>query len=690
MYLSKLLIIVIGCCLFSCVSKVLPPVPYGPVPTENQIRWHEMEYYGLVCFGLNTYTRQEWGYGDVDPSVFNPSNLDTDQWARVAKEAGMKGLILVAKHHDGFCLWPSKTTDYTVAATPWKEGKGDVLGDLAESCKKYGLKLGVYISPWDRNHAEYGRPGYLADFYEQWREALAYSDDIWEVWFDGANGGTGYYGGARESRSIDKGYYQFPGLAKLIKEKQPNTIFFGYIEGVTADVVRWGGTEEGTGSETNWSRFDDLTNPDFNLMRKGIKDGKYWMPVEGNTTILHPKKWYYNENSNPRTLKDFVDLYYTTIGQNATFNLGLSIGPDGLIPERDAKAMLAQKKQIDRELANNLAEGVDIIASNKRGKNYGVENVVDGSTDTYWASGDSIKNATLILDFGKSITFNRLLLQEYIRLGQRIHSFSLEIDTEEGWKEVITGTTVGYKRILRFDNVNTGKARISLETDAPCLTLSNLQIFNAPPLLAEPEMAYNKEGQVTITAPEDLTVYYALGEAPSDQAYQKYNSAIGLPEGGIVSAYTVHAESGNRSDKIMEVFGIAKKGWKVKNTYGDNPMNAIDGDPSTVWSSVFENDRPQHFIVELDKVIDISGFAYHPPALGADGIIFEYEFYTSMDGKNWGNPVHSGEFSNIENNPIAQVVRFNKPIKSKYIKLVSTSTIKNNNIVTIAEIDIFK
>ncbi len=188
----------------SCSTRVDPPAPYGPVPTENQVRWHEMEYYGLVCYGLNTYTRQEWGYGDVDPTVFNPSNLDTDQWARVAKDAGMKGLILVAKHHDGFCLWPSKTTEYTIAATPWQGGKGDVLGDLAKSCNKYGLKLGIYISPWDRNHSEYGKQSYVDAYHEQWKEVLDYSDDIWECWFDGANGGTGYYGGARETRTITK------------------------------------------------------------------------------------------------------------------------------------------------------------------------------------------------------------------------------------------------------------------------------------------------------------------------------------------------------------------------------------------------------------------------------------------------------------------------------------------------------
>lgn len=325
-------------------ETVSAPEPYGAVPTANQLAWHEMEYYGLICYGLNTYTGQEWGYGDVSPNVFKPTDLNTDQWARVAKAAGMKGLILVAKHHDGFCLWPSKTTEYTIAATSWKDGKGDVLGDLSKSCKKYGLKLGIYISPWDRNHAEYGREQYVKDYHEQWREVLTNYGPVFEVWFDGANRGTGYYGGARQRRTIPKNYYQFDKVFKFIKDLQPQAIFFGYLPGVTEDASRWVGNEAGIAPETSWCRFNDTSSHDRKLLGIGLKDGKYWIPSEADTTILYPKKWFYNNNSKPRTLKQFTDLYYTTIGRNASFNLGLSPGPDGRIPEKDVKAMLALKK----------------------------------------------------------------------------------------------------------------------------------------------------------------------------------------------------------------------------------------------------------------------------------------------------------------------------------------------------------
>lgn len=683
---TKKTILFLTAMVFIACQQVEPPKPYGPTPTDNHMNWHEMEYYGLVCYGLNTYTGQEWGYGDVDSRVFNPSNLNTDQWARVAKEAGMKGLILVAKHHDGFCLWPSKTTQYTIAATPWKDGKGDVLRDLANSCEKFGLKLGIYISPWDRNHAQYGYPGYVEAFHQQWREALEYSDDIWEVWFDGANGGTGYYGGAREKRTIKKGYYNFPEIFKLIKNKQPNAIIFGYVEDVTTDVVRWGGTEQGSGSETNWCRFDDPTTKDLELKKRGVKDGKYWMPVEGNTTILYPKKWYYNENSKPRTLKNFVDLYYTTIGQNATFLLGLSIGPDGQIPERDVKAMIAQKKQMDKELSVNLAQNVKITGGNSRGRKFNPQNAVDGQTTSYWATDDSVKTASLVLDFYQETSFNRLLLQEYIRLGQRIHRFVLEVEEDSDWKKIASGTTIGYKRIVRFADVKASKVRITLETDAPCLTLSNIEIYHAPPLLPEPEILSDINGDIDINTPKNLFVFYSIGK--SNTSYQQYEGSFKLPNGGTVNAYTLDSITGHKSDIISKEFGIAKRKWNLHLIDSEQKTpntHVIDANPLTILSTNTSN----YISIDLGEIMSITGFGYLPPGLGSEGIIFEYEFYASKDEIYNEEPVSKGEFSNIENNPIRQIVKFDKPIECRFVKLVSKSSVSNSNIMAVSEIDIF-
>ena len=232
--------------------KVTAPAPCGPLPNANQLRWHQLETYAFLHYSLNTYTDQEWGFGDEDPMLFNPSNLDARQWARTCKEAGMKGIILTAKHHCGFCLWPSKYTEFSVKNAPWKNGKGDVVRELADACKEYGLKFAVYLSPWDRNHAEYARPEYVTYFRNQLEELLTQYGEMFEVWFDGANGGTGYYGGANEARKIDGAtYYDWPKTFEMIHQWQPKLAIWG-----DRAELRWIGTEKGYAGLTNWCTID--------------------------------------------------------------------------------------------------------------------------------------------------------------------------------------------------------------------------------------------------------------------------------------------------------------------------------------------------------------------------------------------------------------------------------------------------
>lgn len=473
----------------SCSNHTDPPEPYGAVPTKSHLQWHQMEYFSLVCYGLNTYTEVEWAYGDVDPLLFNPSNLDTDQWARVARDAGMKGLILVSKHHDGFCLWPSKYTEYSVAATPWKNGKGDVLRDLAASCKKYGLKLGVYLSPWDRNHAEYGREEYVQYYYKQLEELLTGYGDIFEFWIDGANGGTGYYGGADERRTIDREtYYGYGNIFSIVKEHQPDALIFSDV----GPGVRWVGNESGYVNETNWNTintegvYPGSSGPEFHKkLGIGDKDGIDWIPAEVNTTLLWPKAWYYHSDSRPRSLSNLMDLYYTSIGRGSPLDLGLAIAPTGEIREMDVKALLKFKRQVDLEFQNNLIKGAKMTSSEcrKNATQFAAGKVQDEDTETYWATSDSIQKASLVVDFRKKTTFNRLMMQEYIALGQRIDKFTAEALVGEQYIEIASGTTVGYKRALRLEDVTTSKLRITFETEAPCLTLSNLGVYNAPLLV---------------------------------------------------------------------------------------------------------------------------------------------------------------------------------------------------------------
>ena len=347
-------------------AQVKAPAPFGPVPNKNQMRWQEMEYYAFVHFSLNTYTDQSWGYGNEDVKLFNPRKADCRQWARVCKEAGMKGIIITAKHHCGFCLWPSKYTEYSVKNAPWKSGKGDMVREMADACKEYGLKLGIYLSPWDRNHPDYGKPEYITYFRNQLTELLTNYGPIFEVWFDGANGGSGYYGGANETRTIDRTtYYDWQNTYKLIRKLQPNCVIWN--DGGDRGDLRWVGTEAGYVGETNWSLLNATGEVEWGMLHFGLENGNAWVPAEVNTSIR--PEWFYHpsEDNKVKTVPHLMDTYYNSIGRNASFLLNFPITPDGLIHEKDEKAAIEFAKAVKESFAVNLAEKKKVTASNVRG-----------------------------------------------------------------------------------------------------------------------------------------------------------------------------------------------------------------------------------------------------------------------------------------------------------------------------------
>ncbi|MDR2120968.1 MAG: alpha-L-fucosidase [Tannerella sp.] len=467
--------------LSACGTEVAPPEALLPAPDENQLAWHEREQYAFIHFTVNTFTDKEWGYGDEDPAIFNPTSFDAEQWASVVSQAGMKGIILTCKHHDGFCLWPSALTEHSVKHSPFRDGKGDVVKEVADACRKHGLFFGVYLSPWDRNHAQYASPEYITYYRNQLTELLTRYGEIAEVWFDGANGGDGYYGGARERRKIDnRTYYDWPNTHAIVRKLAPRAVMFS--DG--GPDIRWCGNESGFVGDPNWCTiFGDTLyagKPGINeLLNHGAEDGNVWLPAEVDVSIR--PGWFYHatEDDRVRTPENLMKLYLESVGRGA--NLLLNLPPDrrGLIHENDAKALLEWKQMRDATFARNLAAGAKATADNYRGKarKYAADNVADGDKESYWATDDHVRSGSLEIDFGTTQKVACVVIQEYIRLGQRVKAFDIETWNGTEWIKAASGTTVGYKRILPIDAVETSKIRIRITDAKACPLISNVEVY---------------------------------------------------------------------------------------------------------------------------------------------------------------------------------------------------------------------
>ena len=379
------------------------PTPCGPVPTENQLRWQDMEMYAFIHYSMNTYTDEEWGFGNEPLELFNPSDLDCRQWARVCKQAGMKGIIFTAKHHCGFCMWPSQYTEYSVKNTPWRNGKGDVVRELADACHEEGLKFAVYLSPWDRNHKDYGRPEYITYFRNQLRELLTNYGDIFEVWFDGANGGDGWYGGANETRRIDgKTYYQWAETFSMIRELQPNAVIWN--DGGDRGDLRWVGTEAGNVGETNWSLLNHDGEVTWPMLHYGLEDGDSWVPGETNTSIR--PGWFYHktEDEHVKSLSKLMDTYYKSVGRNSCLLLNFPIAPNGRIHPTDSLRGIAFNKMIHEVFKNDLTKTALITPLN-----------IPKRQEDEVANHDKVWSGGRLIDFLKPTTFNRFVVEEDIR-----------------------------------------------------------------------------------------------------------------------------------------------------------------------------------------------------------------------------------------------------------------------------------
>ncbi|MCX2739747.1 alpha-L-fucosidase [Pontibacter anaerobius] len=468
----------------TAVQAVAPPQPVLPVPSEAQMAWHEMEMNAFIHFTTNTFTDLEWGYGDESPAIFNPSQLDAEQWVRTLKGAGFKGVILTCKHHDGFALWPSKYTEHSVKNSPYKDGEGDVVKEVADACQKYGMKFGVYLSPWDRNRADYGNPSYIAYYRNQLEEIFTSYGPFFEMWFDGANGGDGYYGGTRETRRIDRAtYYNWPATLRMVDQLQPSpeVLFFSDA----GPDIRWVGNEKGFVGETNWNTISNDTlyagkAGIEDLLNTGSADGDKWIPGEVDVSIR--PGWFYHakEDSLVKTPEKLFEIYLTSVGRGSTLLLNVPPDKRGLIHENDVEALKGWRQLLDEAFKTNLAAKAKVKADTFRGKAaaYAGANVTDGDKETYWATDDGVTSGTLELDLGKVQLVKYVLLQEYIKLGQRVKSFTVDVWQDNAWKPVADATTIGYKRILKLEQPSaTDKIRINFTDARANPVISNIEVY---------------------------------------------------------------------------------------------------------------------------------------------------------------------------------------------------------------------
>lgn len=615
---------VVACCLSCTSGKVLPPEPILPVPEPKQVEWQQMETYAFIHFGLNTFNDREWGYGDTDPKTFNPTNLDCEQWAQTLVKAGMKGVILTAKHHDGFCLWPFEGTDYSVKNSPWKNGQGNVVKELSEACKKYGLKFAVYLSPWDRHQANYGTPEYLPYFYAQLHDLLTNYGPVFEVWFDGANGGDGWYGGAKDIRTIDrKNYYNYPRIYEMLDSIQPQAIIFS--DG--GPGCRWVGNEKGFAGATNWSFLrKGEVHPGYDKsyeLQYGHPDGNQWVPAECDVSIR--PGWFYHpeEDDRVKSPDQLVDLYYRSVGHNATLLLNFPVDRKGLIHPVDSANAVRFHEMIQQQLKTNLVAGMTPKVSNERGGDFVASALTDDNFDTYWATEDGVTTADIEFSFDTPTRMNRMMLQEYIPLGQRVKAFVVEYLDKDTWLPVKLNeetTTIGYKRLLRFETVETKGMRIRITDARGPLCLSNVGVYDA----------------------------------------------------------------GNVSDSFVEkVEDIESVPYLLPDVKAEEAAKASDKQAQT--TCFVEGDR---LLIDLQEERLVSSLHFLPDQGEPNkGLIANYEIRVGVSKDAVNQLVKSGEFSNIQNNPVMQSVFFT-PVKARYIELKATRMIHAGEPMGFAELGV--
>ncbi|HEU6447392.1 MAG TPA: discoidin domain-containing protein [Verrucomicrobiae bacterium] len=715
------------------------------LPRPNQTEWMRLERTFFLHFGVNTFNGVEWGTGREDPSIFNPTELDANQWLNAVTNFGGKMIVLVCKHHDGFCYWPSRYTDHTVAASPWRDGKGDEVREVANAAKAHGVKLGIYLSPADlyqlrtnpKNPGGYygdgssnvlsviptdpasfksdptkGRtppPGhksysynvddYNRYFLNQLYELLTEYGPIEEVWFDGAN----------PDPSVHE-TYNYNAWYDLIRHLQPNAVIMG-----KGPDVRWVGNEGGVGRTTEWSVIPLPTSPEKNRWpdlygdlgnRDKLTPGAHlwWYPAEVNFTMLANGAWFWAPGKHARSLSQLFDTYFTSVGRNANLILNLSPDRRGLIPDDELDALSRLSQLVNDTFATNLAAGGKLAADNSN-HIHPPSQAMDGNLDTWWEAPPGRTNGAVTLTLPKAVSFDVVSLQEAVdHRGQRIESFAIDVWNGSDWvvaEHVASDelTTVGHRRLIRLKSpVTTDKVRIRITGSRMEPTLAEIGLFKQA-IAGLPPVISNRDakGLVTISNTGGCKMVYTVDGTEPTVNSPVYIAPFAPPLGSTVQAACLMPNGQIGIVAAKAFVGLPTTGWKVvavdsQETAGadNSAARAIDGDSSTFWHTRWNEDlKLPHFItVDMGQSHRIRGFVYLPRQDGnPNGTVENYRFETSMDGTDWTTNVVSGTFANIRNNPSLQQVNF-APVNARYFRFTALREVNGNGRTSAAEISV--